>query len=419
MKRLLWSLVFLLVATVAMWMATPAMATEEEPSEPHTHVYGDWSKVDSTYHQHSCSCGNTVKQKHTWDKGVVTKKATCSRTGIRTYSCTGCGATKTSEIAKKAHTYSNDCDISCNVCKAIRRTEHKYETEWTVDDTSHWHDCTVCHDKGDLEDHIPSDWIIDTQETEFIDGEMHKECTTCGQLLEFQAIPATGCLHGNEELRNVVEATCISEGYTGDLTCPRCLAVVEAGEATPMLPHENQLMNQIAPTCSKKGYTGDYVCKNCKNIQIPGQDIPKLPHNTQLENVVEPTCTSVGYSGDHVCIDCGVVDVPGQEVEKLPHNAELRNARNPGCTVSGYSGDLICKDCHSIVEPGANIDATGHIFYEGACVACMTPDPDYVEPEQPTIEAPALSPLIVGCVVALGAALIGIVLMVTLLAKKQ
>ncbi len=35
---------------------------------------------------------------HTWDEGVVTKEATYTETGVKTYTCTGCGATFTEEI---------------------------------------------------------------------------------------------------------------------------------------------------------------------------------------------------------------------------------------------------------------------------------------------------------------------------------
>lgn len=38
---------------------------------------------------------------HTWDKGKVTKKATYKAKGVRTYTCTVCGATKEKAIAKK------------------------------------------------------------------------------------------------------------------------------------------------------------------------------------------------------------------------------------------------------------------------------------------------------------------------------
>ena len=42
---------------------------------------------------------------HKWNSGVVTKKATCTATGVKTYTCTVCGEKKTSAIAKIAHSY--------------------------------------------------------------------------------------------------------------------------------------------------------------------------------------------------------------------------------------------------------------------------------------------------------------------------
>lgn len=41
-----------------------------------------------------------VKAEHVWDGGRVTKKATTTATGVRTYTCNGCHATKTATIAK-------------------------------------------------------------------------------------------------------------------------------------------------------------------------------------------------------------------------------------------------------------------------------------------------------------------------------
>lgn len=39
-----------------------------------------------------------VEHTHTWNSGVVTKEATCIDTGIKTYTCTSCGQTKTETI---------------------------------------------------------------------------------------------------------------------------------------------------------------------------------------------------------------------------------------------------------------------------------------------------------------------------------
>ncbi len=43
---------------------------------------------------------------HIYDEGKVTKEATCKETGVKTFTCTVCGETKTEEIAKTtSHTY--------------------------------------------------------------------------------------------------------------------------------------------------------------------------------------------------------------------------------------------------------------------------------------------------------------------------
>ena len=73
------------------------------------------------------------KSAHKYDAGKVTKAATCTATGIKTYTCTVCKATKTETIAKKAHTYksyvtkatltANGKIVSkCSVCGAVKST---------------------------------------------------------------------------------------------------------------------------------------------------------------------------------------------------------------------------------------------------------------------------------------------------------
>ena len=56
---------------------------------------------------------------HSWNTGSVTKAATCKATGVKTYTCTRCGATKTATIAIAAgkHTDTNR-DGVCDTCGA-------------------------------------------------------------------------------------------------------------------------------------------------------------------------------------------------------------------------------------------------------------------------------------------------------------
>jgi len=55
-------------------------------------------------------CGKCV---HKWDQGQVTKEATCTEDGVKTFTCEKCGETKTEVIKSKGHDY---LDGVCTVC---------------------------------------------------------------------------------------------------------------------------------------------------------------------------------------------------------------------------------------------------------------------------------------------------------------
>lgn len=62
--------------------------------------------------------------------------------------CIKCG--HTTEIYP--HTYDNACDGDCNLCGREREPLHKWSEEWSSDEDTHWHECTLCKDKEDKED---------------------------------------------------------------------------------------------------------------------------------------------------------------------------------------------------------------------------------------------------------------------------
>lgn len=63
-----------------------------------------WS-TDSNYHWHACVVSGCTdkyeKAAHTWNKGTVTKEATATATGTKTYKCTVCSKKKTETIPMK------------------------------------------------------------------------------------------------------------------------------------------------------------------------------------------------------------------------------------------------------------------------------------------------------------------------------
>lgn len=64
------------------------------------HDFGGWTASGGN-HTRSCSkCGETETGAHAWDSGRVTKPATDTADGERTYTCTVCGAIRTETIPK-------------------------------------------------------------------------------------------------------------------------------------------------------------------------------------------------------------------------------------------------------------------------------------------------------------------------------
>ena len=66
-----------------------------------------YERLNNEQHTIHCSaCPYTDVNTHGWNSGEVTTEATCAAEGVKTYTCTQCGTTKTEAIEKKtSHTY--------------------------------------------------------------------------------------------------------------------------------------------------------------------------------------------------------------------------------------------------------------------------------------------------------------------------
>ncbi len=102
--------------------------------------YGNECLENATVHYKTCTG-------HKWDSGKVTKAATCTSTGVKTYICTVCGETKTETIAKKAHSYKNYVTKAttskngsivnkCSICGAKKSTSTIYKIKSVILTTS-------------------------------------------------------------------------------------------------------------------------------------------------------------------------------------------------------------------------------------------------------------------------------------------
>ena len=112
---------------------TACGSDDQSPTPPgpqeHTHIFSDDWTNDETNHWHVCAVENcnavSDKAAHEWDSGVVEIPSGCGTTGTVKYTCTVCGYEKTETTPAGTHTF---------------------ETEWSFDETNHWHNSTCGHD---------------------------------------------------------------------------------------------------------------------------------------------------------------------------------------------------------------------------------------------------------------------------------
>ena len=206
--------------------------TETIPAKGHTEVIdkavpATCTTDGKTEGSHCSVCGEVIKEQtlikatgHKYDDGKITKQPTCTETGVKTYTCSECGATKTETIKANGHTEVIDkavpatcttdgktegshCSVCGEVIKAqtvIKATGHNFGS-WSTTKAA---TCTEsgtqtrkCASCGKTETktipatgHKSSGWIVDKAASIGVKGSKHKECTVCKKVLETAEIPA-------------------------------------------------------------------------------------------------------------------------------------------------------------------------------------------------------------------------------------
>lgn len=62
------------------------------------HTFGTWQIHDAQTHYKTCDCGETITENHSWDEGNITTEPTFDSEGIKTFTCTQCGAVYTQTL---------------------------------------------------------------------------------------------------------------------------------------------------------------------------------------------------------------------------------------------------------------------------------------------------------------------------------
>ncbi len=310
------------------------------------------------------SDGRTVtKNGHDYES-KVTKEPTTTSTGTRTYTCKTCG-----------HSYEEDIAKLPSQC------------------TSHSGGTATCKDPA--------------------------VCENCGESYgEVNRSNHTG----GTEIRNVKNATCTEDGYTGDTYCKGCGTKLSDGRTVTKLGHTDADKNHVCDresckatisscsggtatcknkavcdycgkpygnvdssnhtgeteirevreaTCTEDGYTGDTCCKGCNTRLATGTVIPAGHTDTNKDHICDAeTCKATISScsgGTATCKDKAICDYCGKtygNVDGSNHTGEteIREVREATCTEDGYTGDTYCKGCEAKLSDGSAVAKTGHAY---------------------------------------------------------
>ncbi len=173
----------------------------------------------------------------------------------------------------------------------------------------------------------------------------------------------------------VKPATCTEKGYTGDVVCSVCNAVITAGEEIPVTDHTPAAAvqeNVVDATCSKAGSYDEVVkCSVCNaEISRTSKTSAKLPHTPAeavRENVVDATCSKAGSYDEVVkCSVCGEeISRTAKTIDKIAHTpaeAVRENVVDATCTKAGSYDEVVkCSVCgEEISRTAKTIDMIAH-----------------------------------------------------------
>ncbi len=108
---------------------------------------------------------------------------------------------------------------TCSICgqEYGELAAHTYKTEWSTDETNHWHECSVCGDKKDVAAHIPGAEATETTP---------QTCTVCDYVIREVLKSVTVCFNANGGSGTMLPVT----GTIGEtFTAPDCSFVAPDG----------------------------------------------------------------------------------------------------------------------------------------------------------------------------------------------
>ena len=308
---------------------------------------------------HCSVCGTILKAQtttaalgHSWDSGKVTKAATCTAAGTKTYTCTHCKKTRTETIAATGHKVVKDAAVAAT-CETAGKTEGSH--------------CSVCGTILKAQTttaalgHSWDGGRVTKVATCTTAGAKTYTCTRCKKI-RTETIAATG----HKAVKDAaVAATCETTGKTEGSHCSVCNTVIKAQTTVAALGHswDGGKITKAA-TCTTAG-TKTYTCTRCKKTRT--ETIAATGHKAVKDAAVAATCETTGKTEGSHCSVCGTVLKAQSTTVALGHNWDGGKVTKAAtCTTAGTK-TYTCTRCKKTRTE--TIAATGHKAVKDAAVA--------------------------------------------------
>lgn len=208
---------------------------------------------------------------HSWDNGKVTKEATCTEDGEKTYTCTVCNTTKTKVIPATGHQH-----------KEVRNAKKATCTEDGYTGDTYCTDCNTKLESGTVINKLGHTWdngVITKEATETEEGVKTYTCKTCGET-KTEKIPVTS--HHLDQGTITKKATCTENGektyHCTDADCDKTYV-----ETIPATGHKFDSWKTVKAQSIYSGAVQKRTCNACgkKETRIVGDKLkPVLKVNT-------------------------------------------------------------------------------------------------------------------------------------------
>ena len=298
---------------------------------------------------------------------------------------------------------NTDYDLVANSDNTgLKLAGHSWSTQWTKNDTHHWHICTNdgCEGNKDYAEHsydrtVPSNEYLKTDATCTAKAVYYKSCV-CGKAGTETFESGEMAKHSYGDLIPKKEATCIEAGMNAYYQCSVCNKYFDEAKAETTLDnliisvdrnnHDLKHHDAKSATCTEKGWKAYDTCKRTgceyttyEEISAPGHDMTEVSGQAATTsadgNIKYWYCNSCGkYFGD----EDGNYEITEADtiIKKLPliikgDNAKLTHGMKQALS---FTSDAEFTDFIRVDLDGATLDAKYYTVESGSTIVTLNAD---------------------------------------------